>query len=164
MVRLMARRCRCIRSGDSMTRTARALFALGSVNLLGRGTDYLFSPHTAAPEEITSIAPLAAWGIICLVAAGLIIFGLVASHVRMVLTGAALAAAAYTAFAIQRFVLFIDTYPLQDWREVVVLVSGAASWAVLIISTTIRNAVVEARSNDGGCYAGRRCIVAPADE
>lgn len=156
--------CRCIRSGASMTRTARALFALGSVNLLGRGTDYLFSPHFAAPEEITSIAPLAAWGVICLVAAGLILLGLAVSHVRLVLTGAALAAAAYTAFAIQRFVLFIDTSPLQDWREVVVLVSGAACWAVLIISTTIRNAVVEARCRDGGCYAGHRCVIAPVDE
>lgn len=140
-----------------MTKTARALFLLGVLNLVGRGTDYLFSPDPDPPEEITSLAPTVAWGVVCLLAAFLVLAGLVTSRVKLTLTGGAVAAAAYAAFAIQRFIFFISSPPFEDWREVVSLVVGVGAWSVLILSTAIRSAVIEARAKGGGCCAGLKC-------
>lgn len=146
-----------------MTKTARALFALGVLNLVGRGTDYLFSPHQTIPPEIVALAPLEAWGVACLIAAAIVTLGLVTGWVRAVVAGGALAAALYMVFAVQRGLILLATDPLADWREGTTLVAGAGAWIVLSLSAVIRNAVVQARQVEcrravGGCDGGcRKC-------
>lgn len=154
-----------------MTKTARALFALGVMNLVGRGTDYLFSPHQTIPPEIVALAPLEAWGVACLIAAGIVTLGLFTGWVRVVVAGGALAAALYVAFAVQRGVILMATDPLSDWREGTTLLAGAGAWIVLSLSAVIRNAVVQARRVEccvaevGGCDAGcRKCPKRNNDE
>lgn len=124
-----------------MTRTMQLLLLVGALQLVARGTDLLFSPESGVNALDMGGAQGAVWGITCLIAAAVVLVGLLLRSPVIAVQGSLIGFAVYGMFA--WFVLdnTILTYPPDDWRILASHVAFSAFWLTFAVSISFRHGV-----------------------
>lgn len=130
-----------------MTDLMRYFLTVGVFMLIARGLDYLFgNPHQRvnAEEATTTVT----WGVVCLVAAGIVIGGMVSKNTRVIVFGCLAAVGVYVTFAGYQVRVVLDP-PIDDWRQLSSYLGIAAVWAGLAVSVRLRAEVLADRRARG---------------
>lgn len=125
-----------------MTRTLRCIIILQIVQIVARGTDLLYSsPYGAWMPKDVGGAEAMVWGIACLIAAGVVLVGLISRHPAITVYGCLTGFAVYTMFAVFVFDDTIIPPPPRDWRFFADHVVVAGIWLVSAVSISFRHGV-----------------------
>ena len=124
-----------------MTRTMQLLLLVGALQLVARGTDLLFSPVSGVIAQDLGGAQGAVWGITCLIAAAVVLVGLLLRSPVVAVQGSLIGFAVYGMFA---WFVFDDTilaYPPDDWRILADYAARSAFWLTFAVSISFRHGV-----------------------
>lgn len=125
-----------------MTKALRSVIICLLVALVSRGTDYVSG--SADGDREAELPPLT-WGVACLVAATVVIVGMVWHYSRLVIAGCLLSAAIYVMFAVYQVPLIFDSDPPDDWRVCGDYIALAGLWSVVCATLALRYHVAQAR-------------------
>lgn len=136
------------------------LLLVGALQLVARGTDLLFSPVSDAIARDMGGAQGAVWGVACLVAAAVVLVGLLRRSPVVAVQGSLISFAVYGMFA--WFVLddTILIYPPDDWRILADHAAHSALWLTFAVSISFRHGVLQILARKGardglGAYSNR---------
>lgn len=126
-----------------MTRTMQLLLLIGALQLVARGTDLLFSPESGVAALDVGGAQGAVWGITCLVAAAVVLVGLLIRSPIVAVQGSLIGFAIYGMFAWLVLESTILTNPPDDWRILADHANNSAFWLVVAVSISFRHGVYQ---------------------
>lgn len=124
-----------------MTRTMQLLLLVGALQLVARGTDLLFSPVSGEIARDMGGAQGAVWGITCLIAAAVVLVGLLRRSPVVAVQGSLIGFAIYGMFA---WFVVDDTilaYPPDNWRILADHVAKSTFWLIFAVSVSFRHGV-----------------------
>ena len=124
-----------------MTRTMQLLLLVGALQLVARGTDLLFSPESGASALDVGGAQGAVWGITCLVAAAVVLVGLLRRSPLVAVQGSLIGFAIHGMFAWLVLENTILSAPPDDWRILADHATHSALWLVFAVSISFRHGV-----------------------
>ena len=124
-----------------MTRTMQLLLLVGALQFVARGTDLLFSPESGVDALDMGGAQGAVWGVACLVAAAVVLVGLLRRSPLIAVQGSLIGFAVYGMFAwlVLENTLLIS--PPDDWRILADHATNSALWLVFAVSISFRHGV-----------------------
>lgn len=124
-----------------MTRTMQLLLLVGALQFVARGTDMLFSPESGAIALDLGGAQGAVWGVACLVAAAVVLVGLLRRSPLLAVQGSLIGFAVYGMFAWLVLENTILTSPPDNWRILADHATNSALWLVFAVSISFRHGV-----------------------
>lgn len=126
-----------------MTRTMQLLLLIGALQLVARGTDLLFSPESGVAALDVGGAQGSVWGMTCLVAAAVVLVGLLIRSPIVAVQGSLIGFAVYGMFAWLVLESTILTNPPDDWRILADHANNSAFWLVVAVSISFRHGVYQ---------------------
>lgn len=124
-----------------MTRTMQLLLLVGALQLVARGTDLLFSPVSGAIARDMGGAQGAVWGITCLIAAAVVLVGLLLRSPVITVQGSLIGFAVYGMFSWFVLDYTILAYPPDDWRILADHAAKSTFWLIFAVSVSFRHGV-----------------------
>lgn len=135
------------------------VLVLGAADLAQRGLDYSTgdTPKTGAfLSRIERGLALEWWGVLCILAAGIVLAGVVWKSTRTLATGAICSAAVYAGLAVGRIdELILAGWPPDGWRSAVHFSIMAAIWCYAAGMLSLRDAIEKDREERRGERATR---------
>lgn len=132
-----------------MTRTMQLLLLIGVLQLVARGTDLLFSPVSGEIARDMGEAQGVVWGVTCLIAAAVVLVGVLRRSPIISVQGSLIGFAVYAMFS--WFVLghTILTHPPDDWRILADHAANSAFWLTVAVSISFRHGVHQILARKG---------------
>ena len=124
-----------------MTRTMPLLLLVGALQFVARGTDLLFSPESGASALDIGGAQGTVWGVACLVAAAVVLVGLLLRSPIVAVQGSLIGFAIHGMFAWLVLESTILSTPPDDWRILADHATNSAFWIVCAVSISFRHGV-----------------------
>lgn len=124
-----------------MTRTMQLLLLVGALQFVARGTDMLFSPESGVAALDLGGAQGTVWGVTCLIAAAVVLLGLLLRSPLIAVQGSLIGFAIHGMFAWLVLEYTIFTSPPDDWRILADHATGSAFWLVVAVSISFRHGV-----------------------
>lgn len=117
------------------------LLLFGALELVARGTDLLFSPVNDEIARDVGGAQGVVWGATCLIAAAVVLVGVLRRSPIIAVQGSLIGFAVYAMFAwfVLEYTILID--PPDDWRILADHVSNSAFWLIVAVSISFRHGV-----------------------
>lgn len=122
-----------------MTRTMQAMMIIGFFQLIFRGTDLIFSPASETPS-VDGVEGMV-WGITCLIAAAVVLFGTVKRSPRIAIYGSLISFAAYAMFAWFSLEMTLFASPPANWRIAGDHAASSVFWLVIAVSINFRHGI-----------------------
>lgn len=130
-----------------MTRTLQVVIWLCVIQMLGRGTDLVFSnpyKHSQA-LDLGGVEELI-WGVACLVSAGVVLVGLLFKKSPVLVNGCLMAFATYVMFAWYVVDETMLLWPPDNWRIFLDHACRGALWLVLALCVSFRQGIIRIRA------------------
>lgn len=124
-----------------MTRTMQLLILVGALQLIARGTDLLFSPEPTKVALDMGEAQGAVWGITCLIAAAVVLVGVLRRSPLVAVQGALIGFAVYAMFSWFVLEYTVLVSPPDDWRILADHAARSATWLIIAVSVSFRHGV-----------------------
>lgn len=124
-----------------MTRTMRLLLLIGALQFVARGTDLLFSPESGVDALDIGGAQGTVWGVACLVAAAVVLVGILRRSPIVAVQGSLIGFAVHGMFAWLVLENTILSAPPDDWRILADHATNSAFWIVVAVSISFRHGV-----------------------
>lgn len=124
-----------------MTRTMQLLLLVGALQLVARGTDLLFSPESGVNALDVDGAEGVVWGAACLIAAAVVLVGVLRRSPIIAVQGSLIGFAVYGMFAWLVLDNTVLTHPPDNWRILADHATNSAFWLVFAVSISFRHGV-----------------------
>lgn len=124
-----------------MTRTMQLLLLVGALQLVARGTDLLFSPVTGEIARDMGDAQGVVWGVTCLIAAAVVLVGVLRRSPLVAVQGSLIGFAVYAMFSWFVLEYTVLTDPPDNWRILAGHAANSAFWLICAVSVSFRHGV-----------------------